>query len=98
MHDKRGIAESLHAYITRARLTVCEVCEVGISLREISQLSKTHTFVVCTSLFVFSPTMLIVRGPKMIYASNMSHCVLCNFIEILLRFFTAAGCLPTNNA
>ena len=25
VHDKRGIAESLHAQITRARLTVCEV-------------------------------------------------------------------------
>ena len=33
-HDKRGIAESLHAYITRARLTACEV---GKFLREISR-------------------------------------------------------------
>ena len=32
---KRGIAESLHAQITRARLTACEV---GVFLREISQL------------------------------------------------------------
>ena len=38
-HDKRGIAESLHAQITRARLTVCEV---GVFSREISQLSKIH--------------------------------------------------------
>ena len=36
-HDKRGIAESLHAQITRARLTACEV---GVFSREISQLSK----------------------------------------------------------
>ena len=34
---KRGIAESLRAQITAARLTACEV---GIFLREISQLSK----------------------------------------------------------
>ena len=46
VHDKRGISESLHefseslqAYITRARLTACEV---GIFLREISQLSKIY--------------------------------------------------------
>ena len=32
-HDKRGIEESLHVQITRARLTVCEV---GIFSREIS--------------------------------------------------------------
>ena len=41
VHDKRGIAEgtaeSLYAYITRARLTACEV---GVFSREISQLSK----------------------------------------------------------
>ena len=37
VHDKRGIAESLHAQITRARLTACEV---GVFSREISQLSK----------------------------------------------------------
>ena len=38
-HDKRGIEESLHAQITRARLTACEV---GVFSREIhvSQLSK----------------------------------------------------------
>ena len=36
-HDKRGIAESLHAQITRTRLTACEV---GIFSREISQLLK----------------------------------------------------------
>ena len=36
-HDKRGIAESLHAQITRARLTACEV---GVFSREISQLEK----------------------------------------------------------
>ena len=36
-HDKRGIEESLHAQIARARQTVCEV---GVFLREISQLSK----------------------------------------------------------
>ena len=36
-HDKRGIAESVHAQITRARLTVCEV---GAFSSEISQLSK----------------------------------------------------------
>ena len=36
-HDKRGIEESLHVQITRARLTACEV---GIFSREISQLSK----------------------------------------------------------
>ena len=39
-HDKRGIAESLHVQITRARLTACEV---GVFSREISQLSKIHT-------------------------------------------------------
>ena len=38
-HDKRGIAESLHVQITWARLTACEV---GVFLREISQLSKIH--------------------------------------------------------
>ena len=32
-HDKRDIAESLHAQITRARLTACEV---GVFSREIS--------------------------------------------------------------
>ena len=37
VHDKRGIAESLHAQITRARLTACEV---GVFSREISQLLK----------------------------------------------------------
>ena len=31
VHDKRGIAESLHVYINRARLTVCEV---GLFSRE----------------------------------------------------------------
>ena len=36
-HERRGIAESQLAYITRARLTACEV---GIILRKISQLSK----------------------------------------------------------
>ena len=36
-HDKRGNEESLHAQITRARLTVCEV---GMFSREISQLWK----------------------------------------------------------
>ena len=39
MHDKRGTAESLHAYITRAKLTFHMV---GIFLREITQLSKIH--------------------------------------------------------
>ena len=39
MHDKRGTAESLHAYITRAKLTVYMV---GIFSREITQLSKIH--------------------------------------------------------
>ena len=38
-HDKRGIAESLHAQITRPRLTACEV-GVHVFSREISQLSK----------------------------------------------------------
>ena len=38
-HDRNGIAESLQAYITRARLTVGEV---GIFLKETSQLSKIH--------------------------------------------------------
>ena len=37
VHDKSGIAESLHVQITRARLTACEV---GVFSREISQLSK----------------------------------------------------------
>ena len=32
-----GIAESLHAYVSRARLTVCEV---SVFSKEISQLSK----------------------------------------------------------
>ena len=36
-HERSAIAESLQAYITR--LTVCEV---GIFLRETSQLSKIH--------------------------------------------------------
>ena len=36
-HDKRRIAESLHACINRARLAACEA---SIFLREISQLSK----------------------------------------------------------
>ena len=36
-HDKRGIAESPHAQLTRARPTACEV---GVFSREISQLSK----------------------------------------------------------
>ena len=35
--EKRSIAESLHAYVTRARLTACEL---RVFLREISQLSK----------------------------------------------------------
>ena len=35
--EKRSIAESMHTYVTRARLTACEV---GIFSREISQLSK----------------------------------------------------------
>ena len=39
VHDKRGIAESLHAQMTRARLTACKV---GVFSREISQLSKIH--------------------------------------------------------
>ena len=34
-HDKRDIEEILHAQITRARLTACEV---GVFSREISQL------------------------------------------------------------
>ena len=38
-HDKRGIEESLHAQITRARLTACEV---GVFSREISQPLKIH--------------------------------------------------------
>ena len=38
-HDKRSIAESLHAQITRARLTACEV---GVFSREISQCLKIH--------------------------------------------------------
>ena len=37
VHDKRGIAESLLAKLARARLTACEM---GVFLREISQLSK----------------------------------------------------------
>ena len=37
VHDKRGIEESLHVQIIRARLNACEV---GIFSREISQLSK----------------------------------------------------------
>ena len=37
VHDKRGIAESLHARITKTRLTACEV---AIFSREISQLLK----------------------------------------------------------
>ena len=37
VHDKSGIAESLHAYITRAKLTVYEV---GVFSRDISQPSK----------------------------------------------------------
>ena len=37
VHDKRGIAESLHVQITRAILTACEV---GVFSREISQLLK----------------------------------------------------------
>ena len=32
--------ESLHKQIIRARLTACEMCEVGTFLREILQLSK----------------------------------------------------------
>ena len=40
VHDKRGIAESLHAQITRARLTACEV---GVFSREISQLENMPT-------------------------------------------------------
>ena len=39
-HDKRGIAESLHAYITRAKLTVYEV---GVFLRNITTLENTLT-------------------------------------------------------
>ena len=39
VHYKRSIAELLHAYITRARQTACEV---GIFSREISQLSQIH--------------------------------------------------------
>ena len=35
--EKRSIAEAMHAYINRARLTVCEV---GVFSREISQLSE----------------------------------------------------------
>ena len=35
--DKRGIAESQHANTNTARLTACEV---GVYLKEISQLSK----------------------------------------------------------
>ena len=38
-HDKRGIEESLHVQIIRARLTAFEV---GVFSREISQLSKIH--------------------------------------------------------
>ena len=37
VHDKRGIAESLHVYTNKARQTVCEV---GEFLREISRLLK----------------------------------------------------------
>ena len=36
-HDKRNIAELLHPYLNRARLTTCEV---GLFLKEISQPSK----------------------------------------------------------
>ena len=40
---RRGIAESLHAYMNRARLTAC-MWVVGVWSREVSQLSKyTHT-------------------------------------------------------
>ena len=39
-HDKRGIAEPLHAQITRARPTACEV---GVFLRELSTLKNTPT-------------------------------------------------------
>ena len=40
VHDKRSIAESLHVYITRAKLTACEM---GIISREISTLKNTPT-------------------------------------------------------
>ena len=43
VHDERGIAESLHAQITRARLTACEV---GIFLTEISQHSNIFAIIV----------------------------------------------------
>ena len=44
VHDKRGIAESLHMYITMARLTMARLtlCQVGVVSSEISQLSKMH--------------------------------------------------------
>ena len=53
-----GIAESLHAYITRARLTACEV---GVFLKKISQLSKIRPPPTCWNYGSSSPMGIFSR-------------------------------------
>ena len=95
-HDKRGIAESLHAQLTRARLIACEV---GVFSREISQLSKIRPPLSLGSHLSSSPMGVFSRD----YGS---HCQLKNkhiflslgnvsFVEIAslatLKFYIPIG-------
>ena len=82
VHDKRGIEESLHVQIIRARLTACEV---GIFSREISQLSKicplpTFRSHLSSSLMgIFSRDYIYV----MLYiVSHFSHIIVYNKINV----------------
>ena len=65
----RGIEESLHAQITRARLTACEV---GVFSREISQLSKIRPPPSFRSHLSSSPMGVLSRD----YGSWFQECMM----------------------
>ena len=71
VHDKRGIAESLHTYITRARLTACEV---SVFSREISQLSN-----ICPPPSLWSYSYSLPRG---VYF-EITVCTICHWQHVI---------------
>ena len=75
VHDKRGITGSLHAQITRARLTACEV---GVFSREISQLLKIRAPPTFRSHLSSSPMGVFSRDYGTCKSSKAWLCQLLN--------------------
>ena len=91
-HDKRGIAESLHAQIIRARLTVYEV---GVFSREISQLSKIRPPPSFRSHLSLSPMGVFSTdyGSTVQTRTGLGQ-VLCYFFVYMIRESLSKPCLP----